>query len=67
MKGATYILGKHRVYVCPQCGGRCHRPLQAADTICRPFPKPCDVCDTELSDVRFVVVDSLLDTREELQ
>lgn len=60
MKDATYELGKHRVYTCRACGAKSCRPLQAADTNFRPFPKPCDRCSTDLQDSGFEVVDSIL-------
>lgn len=64
MKDATYILRKHRVYICPVCGGECHRPLQAADTEYRPFPKPCECCDQPLDSVLYRVVDTNIEFRD---
>ncbi len=56
MRNATYRLGKHRVYACV-CGGKPHRPLRAADTIARPFPKPCDRCGRSLAGKPFAIED----------
>lgn len=63
MTDATYVLGKERVYDCA-CGATPHRPLQAADTIDRPFPKLCDHCGRDLAERSFVVEDMALWIRD---
>jgi hypothetical protein len=63
MRDATYQLGKHRVYACP-CGAMPHRPLQAEDTVARPYPKPCDSCGRNLAGRPFSIEDMNLWTRK---
>lgn len=63
MIDATYILKKHRVYLCI-CGEKPHRPLQASDTRARPFPIPCDWCGSDLSDCQYEIVDDGVYFRE---
>lgn len=65
MCNATDRLKKHRVYEC-LCGAKPCRPLQASDTVVRPYPKPCDHCGRSLVGRPFMIEDLKVGLREAL-